>query len=310
MSEAPDVYSKDGVVYYRASSLGGCTRDLVAARLGIHPAPAPKKLEGWWEEGRVSENLIVDYLESIGKTVRHQQMRVELPVGDGLMVVGHIDGITDLDDVASAVLEGKALGKTFLEQYEYGGFKAMGTLGRVYAWQISCYMLALGMPALYAVRSKVTGATTTKEIHTPPVGLAQIVQKVAEVEKYARAEEYPECDGGCTAWSSRYWGVHETEEVPDRPELYDVIARYAEQKELVDDHQAYLAELKEELVERMGTGKARAEEFEVSISNVVSRRPDTKKLKQALGEEYEDYTYETRSTRLTVRRTGRADSSE
>src|SRR5687768_1765416 len=49
-----------GIVVYRASSLGhGCIRSLVASRMGVDEEPPPEWLQERFDEGTVSENVIL-----------------------------------------------------------------------------------------------------------------------------------------------------------------------------------------------------------------------------------------------------------
>jgi hypothetical protein len=304
VSSRPDVYRDDsGTWVYRASSIGGCTRSLVAARLGIPSAPPPERLQATFEEGHRQEGLIESYLESRGMPVMESQKTVRFRVDDDVLIVGHVDGFVNFPGHGKCVMEGKGLGKNYLQQYDEGGFEAMGVVGRKYKWQAAIYMHATGLPMVYVVRSKITGESRVTVMTVPPVSEEEIYFKLGQIEAFAKRDEFPPCDAGCSAWTSFYWDIHDPDEdVVEAPELEPMLDTYLKLKEALEADQEVLKQLGDELKKSIGKGKTAAGPYTATVSHRTQRRPDVKKLKAALGEEYENYTYETSSTSLTVRR--------
>lgn len=123
-----------GLVVYRASSLGhGCIRSLVASRMGVDEEAPPDWLLERYDEGTVSEGVILNrafdrggdvdmpvgdwkmlsaadassYLRRLGSEDQFPHCRVEMrdttgqftyeiPCGKGIVIRGHLDGVAEL----------------------------------------------------------------------------------------------------------------------------------------------------------------------------------------------------------------------
>lgn len=195
---------------FRASALGGCLRALVAARLGYDPLPFDEAAELRMEEGNLHEPIIVEWLERDGWTVVDQQKLVELTVADTLVVRGHIDGVggRGAHDPARLV-EIKAMGEAPFKQWVADRFKS----NERYAWQVSAYMHALGLPGLFVVKNRNSGEVDVFKLDEAPIPLAKIKARVAQVEAIARRGDFPDCDTEYL-WNCPYRFLHDQKELP------------------------------------------------------------------------------------------------
>ena len=198
----PSVYVEGNRTVFRASALGGCLRALVAARLGYEPLPFDEAAELRMGEGNLHEPVIVQWLEGEGWTVTDQQKEIELTVGD-LVVRGHIDGNARLTG-PTRLLEIKAMGQEPFKRWVTDRFES----NQRYAWQVSTYMHALGLPGLFVVKNRNSGAVDVFELDEPPIPLAKIKARVAQVEAIARRGDFPECDTEYT-WNCPYRFLHD-----------------------------------------------------------------------------------------------------
>lgn len=200
--DRPNVYVEDGVVIYRASSLGNCIRSLVASRLEMEPMPHPEFLLKAFDEGNRNEPIILQHLNDNGYTLENtgegEQLEVEIPIGTGIKIRCHPDGIgyKDLDVDQRRVIEAKAFGKTLWDKYHKTGIDSFP----YYRMQVSIEMAGTGLPCLFVVGLKnvdegmVCDQFVTTLIEKPPIGIGEIKLKVLQIEKWAKKGELPPCD--------------------------------------------------------------------------------------------------------------------
>lgn len=205
MSDKPIVYIDDSdTTVYRASAIGGCTKSLIAVRMGFESVPPPAWLRPALEEGQEREEEVLEKaLEQVepGGWVEPDQRPVELVVkggeedGDRVVIRGHTDGTIyrddGLDSPAIAGIEAKAFGETLWNTYKKKGMAAFP----YYIAQLTIYMQATGLPFYFAVLNKVTGEVDVQRYDSPPMDVELLVQKVLYVEEKAWKSDLPvECD--------------------------------------------------------------------------------------------------------------------
>lgn len=212
----PSVYVEADRTVFRASALGGCLRALVAARLGYEPLPFDEAAELRMGEGNLHEPAIVEWLGTQGWTVIDQQREVELTVADTLVIRGHIDGNARLTG-PTRLLEIKAMGRDPYRRWVVDRFAS----NQRYAWQVSAYMHALDLPGLFVVKNRDSGEVDVLEIDKPPIPLAKIKARVAQVEAIARRGDFPDCDVDYT-WNCPYRFLHDQKELPGVSKVDDV----------------------------------------------------------------------------------------
>lgn len=160
------------------------------------PLPPPDDLAVRFADGHMHEAAVVNLLETTwGAEILDSQLEVALDLGDlgggaNVTVRGHIDGIVgspvilpsedgDIQVPGPAVLEIKSLSQSSTEKWRREGFDGFPR----YAVQISVYMIALGIPAVFVVKNKNSGQLTVRVVHTPPVSLEELADRVRVVEQ-------------------------------------------------------------------------------------------------------------------------------
>jgi len=179
------VYTIGEVVYYRASSLGGCARMLALARQGFEPLEPRGQIVEVFKAGVEAERQVWAKGIVQGKA----QEYVELPISSSIKVAGHLDAWTP-----ELVYEIKSQ-----SEGEWGPIEKSSLWYR-YKFQISVYMHATGLPlTIIRVRRNSDGSISDEERQDykagdAPVSLAEIRAKVFQVELLARRDL---SDSGC-----------------------------------------------------------------------------------------------------------------
>jgi len=177
--ERGPVYTIGDVVYYRASSLGGCVRMLALARQGFDPLPATGQIAEVFKAGRDAEQQVW----AKGIVQGRAQEYVELPISSTIRVAGHLDCWEP-----ERVYEIKSQ-----SEGEWGDIEKSSLWYR-YKFQISVYMHATGLPlTVVRVRRNKDGSISDEERQDyeagrAPVSLAEIRQKIFRVELLARRD--------------------------------------------------------------------------------------------------------------------------
>ena len=201
----PSVYKEGGRLVIRASAFGGCVRALICSRDGMDPIPFPPSLQ---EAMDVSANLEQAVFDSLGDPVHSQQQEVSLRFG-ATTVRGHIDGIVRVGHKTLTLAEVKVFGDSYWDKWLKEGLDGFPR----YQWQLSAYMLSLGLPGMMVVGHKQDGKLVdvrTLSVPTALVSLDQMAARVAEVEQ---ATELPPCN--TDMWGCPYTYTH----VDDTPRL-------------------------------------------------------------------------------------------
>lgn len=299
----PDVYLENGVTVFRASSLGGCLANLIAARQGFNGLPFPEKIAKAASEGSLHEPAILKALEdTYNITILSRQDEIEFTVAEGVIIRGHTDGrgIYQGEEVG---IEVKAFSQDNFERYLREGIK--GYLH--YAWQVSIYMLATGLPFLFVVKNRNRGELHLTLITEPPIDEITIKTKVFQVEALARAGELPVCDGKAQWPCPRFYLHHKGQEQASEYEIDTdtVIDGLALAYEQARDSEKIAAAKKEvargRLLEALGERpRVRTALYSVTRSQVKRTSLDARRLQEELPEVHEKYVKETVSEQLRV----------
>lgn len=218
--DRPPVYAEGDLVVYRASALGQCSAALLEYRRAENePMPHPQWLLDRFEAGNRNEPVILEklYDPAMGRPWRSMggaQLEVELPVGQGIVVRGHLDDIAmrvgALNDTVTTqvgehrIIEAKKFGPAYWEKWQTQGLKGFPE----YEFQLSIYMHSTGMKALFVIglsepdpeypddRAKdIVRNIVVHEVDEPPVSMGKIKLKVARIEaQYATGDRFDECD--------------------------------------------------------------------------------------------------------------------
>jgi hypothetical protein len=196
-------YQEGDVSIYRASGVGSCVTALVAAKMGHKEARtqyAGTILSDAAREGNLHEGAVVDTLEKeYGWRWSGGQDLVEMQVIPKVIIRGHIDGMVIPKGMRKErLLEVKTMSRDRFKKWMGLGKDARSRLltdeFAKYAWQISAYMHAYGLPAMYVVKNRDSGKLDISEISTPPIDKRTIRKKIIEVEMWFKRDEMPPCD--------------------------------------------------------------------------------------------------------------------
>lgn len=217
---------------YRASSLGGCIRSLVAARLGESAFPPGQHFRKAMDaSGGLESEVLRRFMEEVGDgLISGQQQTVELKLSwddEPLVIVrGHIDA--DYDSASdAAVIEVKVFGDNYWERWISGKNvlerldNLPGFLGQKYRIQGGIYGHAKGKKVQYVIGHKVKvterfempglnldpeelATWVVSEIHiSPPIEperlypVADLHARIQFIEECAMNDELPPCDQNC-----------------------------------------------------------------------------------------------------------------
>lgn len=238
-----NVYKEGQWWCYRASSLGGCLRGLVAARLGYESGGEVKgRMAEIFEEGRAAEEAAVVCLENNGWRITRRQDEINLFLGNTCpltKVVGHIDGV-----VEGGFLQEPAL----LEIKSYGGDGIAPSLMARYEWQMSVYMHATGLQGLWCLWDRTKGTWTVRPVLKPYYSLTAITERILEVEGYGEVAGV-ECTN---QYPCPYFYLHDVPDLVHDELLAKVAEEYLQAKRDVDEAGRNLKEIREELEGMLG----------------------------------------------------------
>ncbi len=171
------------------------------------------------KEGNLHEGAIVDELvKTYGWKVWGDQDLLELKVLPKVFVRGHIDGYCKPKRARNArLVEIKTMSKDRFKKWMASGDTPRERLLTVdflkYGWQISAYMYAANLPAMYVVKNRDSGVLDIGEIPTPPIPMKEIRKKIIEAEMWSKKGELPACDAGSgEKWFCPYPYLHDIED--------------------------------------------------------------------------------------------------
>lgn len=248
----PAVYVEEDTerVVYRGSSIGTCTKILIASRMGIEAQATPDWMQKKFDEGnRFEDEIIRRFEEKVGVKVVNQQQELEYELlGGKCLIRAHIDGEVRNE----ALVEVKAFSKSTWEKWERHKFKGF----KQYAYQVSLYMHVKELYKLYfVVGVKNADGSAVDEVYVyefdrPPVLFSDIKKVVNVVEDAYLKQEIPEaCD--YPAYPCPFSFLHED----DKKEVLEVddagVEKLAlrldeiraQEKGLAEDKKAVTAEL-------------------------------------------------------------------
>ncbi len=269
-------YDDDGAVTVRASAVGKCSRALWAALEEIEPVAPTERIDAILNEGHLHEQAVREVLESEGAVIEDQEQVTLWLIPGKLKIVGHVDGnISNWGQV----WENKALGKEGFRRWRNVGFDAYPD----YPWQISVYMLALDLPALYTVKCRDDGQLDRMVIDEPPVSLKDIRSKIIGLYTAHKKGEMPPCDP--ERWLCSFYFLHDEMEEGETYELDDpyfesAASRLTDVREQIKFLQDMEKELKGDL-RGLAIGTHVAGDYEIEVTEVTQNRHDQNKLIEA-----------------------------
>lgn len=289
-------------IIYRASEIGGCTKALVCKRLGYEPMDAPADFqEKYFEAGKNAEQEVYDLLASGGEIVTDFQREVNIHLGEGVYIQGHIDGVLD-----GRVLEIKSMSTLEFARFKKSRWDTVGLVQK-YKWQISVYMVALDAEATVLIYNRDTGEIHREGVEVPWYGVGELFGRVADVENWVAKGQTPTtCD--FSNYPCPFYYLHEDSEVEEDGELEEVSRQYETLRQQEKQIKSSMESVRKRILDGMGDRtKLRAGIFTLSRSSVTNKRFDQDKAR-ADGVDVDKYMVESKSTRLNVK--VEADSGE
>lgn len=195
----------DSLYIYRASELGSCDKALIAKRMGYEKDESVYRkgsaISTIFREGDLHETAVVEkYREELGHEITLQQHEINIPIMQGVIVQGHLDGVIKLNhpELNSAmnrflngyVLEIKSMGADPFKEFKKHRMDTPGLIQK-YKWQFSAYMIAMERPLLLVVKNRNTGEIIEVQIDEPYYSLADIRLRILRLEAASRSGELP-----------------------------------------------------------------------------------------------------------------------
>lgn len=299
----PDCYREGDKTIVRASRLGGCTRALIAAGMGLGAEAPPAKIRGAWEESAALEGEVIarglDWAkegmklqtkllnpstrtDAAGHPLKAMggQWGFDVAVGYNTFVRGHVDGVaavyarhlTESPDVSHVVVEAKAFGDDYYRKWLDGGFESFPE----YEAQWDLYRYASGLPGLYVVGHKSKDGKTITEVDVlwdpDPVDVNRITSLLGKARLVAMAVEKGELPETCDArmWPCPFWYLHaEDEELEEIDDDGGFLTLLVENYKTMLDHRKEMEEeirfTKAKIVEMVGMKKGRVGGYKVNV---------------------------------------------
>ena len=301
----PIAYREDPFWVVRASAIGRSARCLSAAMQGYEPLPAPEYLIKAANAGHRYEGIVKARLtEDDEFTIVGEQGTVEVPIGTGAIVRGHLDAETILHPThGDRMLEVKSMSKRVFDKWTAHRFDGFPE----YAAQLTTYMRATGKAAIYAVVCRDDDRLEVITVDEPPIKWATLVQKVALAIRHAEAGTLPTCDS-TSPYSCPYEYLCDRKAFPmDEIEsgTVEVLTRlgedYEEIRRMESDLKSRKAAVREEIMEALGERvKVQAGTWGFALSETKRKSLDTRALRDRLGDELDSFYEEKAVTQLRV----------
>ena len=215
------MYEEDGVIVYRASSVGMCDEALLAIRQGVEPVDPPEWMLEKYREGTEAEaEIVAGAVKYVEGELLSTQDTVEVEVASNIIIRGHTDGRMEVGaedghghSLVQYGVEAKKLGPALFKYWQQG-LDAFWEKMPYYRDQLTIYMTT-GLPYVYAVGEWDADVKMVKMVHsriitTPPGDINTIKAKILRTEmRYARGDEV-RCDGKAM-WPCPVYFLHEEE---------------------------------------------------------------------------------------------------
>lgn len=255
-------------VVYRASELGGCSKALIAKRMGYTEMSPPAKFQGYYDRGNDLEEIMRDELTSRGFVIEDAQTVVRVGVSESVAVEGHIDGKID-----GKVWECKRVSSQVYKSFVESGWEAKYDLLGRYKWQVSCYMVATGLELRFdVVDGRSVGSDEGLRYHSlylekPFYDATQIRVRALGLEAAAVMGELPDvCDKPSYPCPFYYLPGHDATEADVDETMEALVLACVESGKAVKIAKDKDSDLRRDLLTAMGEqSKVRAESATVSV---------------------------------------------
>jgi hypothetical protein len=183
------------------------------------------------------------------------------------------------------VLEVKSMGQSSYDSFIKTSWDTPGLVQK-YKWQVSVYMLALGLPCWFVAKNRNTGEIHTEVIDKPFYTQSEVILRVVMMERVVRKGDLPDtCDE--RVFPCPFFYLHEVEElIFAEDEILDELAEMYEEARLdVKVAEARQKEARKALDAGMGDReKVETDKVKVTYYQRNGTKFDVKKAKETLGE--------------------------
>ena len=293
----PDAYWEGEQLILRASSLGGCSKAIIAAGMGLAAEAPPAKIRGAWAESAALESEVIakglDWAwaelgvkfklldpkvgtDRAGHPLKPMegQWGFDMPVGENVRLRGHVDGIgasymkrNDAEDLKMVVIEAKAFGDDYWGKWKDTEFESFPS----YELQWTAYRMASELPGLYVVGHKRDGKIIEVDVGlwerpVPTHAAGKLLGRAKIIANRIKADNLPdECD--ISQWPCPMWYLHAEEEQLDDldPEVEGLAEEYRQLQLLIKADQDRLKVLKQLLIDKVGMRKGKAGKWRVNV---------------------------------------------
>jgi hypothetical protein len=190
-----NVYTDGDLTIYRASSFGGCTRQLAALRMGYEPAPTPASSQAIFDAGSEAEDKAIVRLIKMGYRIGLRQKEYDLKLTNRIILRVHPDGETLVNSPHLGVLEIKSQNQDAWDDFDRKGWESR--LWPKYKWQVSAEMIASGKQGVVVRinRDDEDCALDVMVIEKPFHSLADLRRRALTIEQIAYKGSLPDaCD--------------------------------------------------------------------------------------------------------------------
>lgn len=250
---SPSVQPTTEAIYYRASSLGSCTRRLLASRLRYDAQSPPPQLQAAFDQGHALEPAILYKLaKEEGWILDSPQKELELHLGwndyeQSLIVRGHVDAMGIPPFATKRIpVDAKAFASSTMARFLAEGIEAFPH----YSYQQSAYALAAGCDSFcLALYNKGTEQLVVKVYDTLPISYEEIQEKVFQVEALVAGGD--PTDAPCSNdWGCPYSYLHDTKQTDSIPDpAIPLLENYLTAKHKVDTYKKVMDVLKGQITE-------------------------------------------------------------
>ena len=277
---------------YRASAISRCQTELIYHRIGVEGDPPPADMQDRFDDGHLHEPAILEKVEketgwkpreglredeqSDTFWIEAGQWSIEIPVMDGVVIRGHLDGIFENPNFDGLrVVEAKALADSSTKNWLQAGWDAFP----YYRDQLTVYMHGSGInKAIFAVKNKNSGKVHIDMVDGPPGDIDEILNRVRIVEGKARAGIIPdECDR--PSYPCPFYRLHDDVDddralVASADSLDQLLAEYAVLREDEKEVKARKDEVRDKILDQVGVDQV----YEGAVWTVKQDRKTRKKI--------------------------------
>lgn len=313
MSDRPNVtVHPSGLVEYRASFCGSCSRALVAARRGENQMPhsdaaEARMAEGWRQEEYIKERLLAEGWESIQKEGQEEYRAVVIE--GRIIIVGHLDDrLRNIHTHEEVIAEYKSMGDSVISQWlKHGAGNEHRQLRADLLYSAQCTAAMVGAAEVNGQRQRILYAGKERpgadsdpregrwfyfllDPDDHPMDWSTLRRRITLAETMAREDSitWPDCD---TDSKGRFFcnfpHLHEAEVEEEVPELSALFSLAHSAQLSFDAAEDELKDIKKQIrsaLEERELRKAVSSGVSISLRDFFQTRIDMDSLRADMGD--------------------------